>query len=131
MKHFTLTVQRFLHTLSTIDQVRPKPLHAQCTSPTHLALACDRTHSATQQLLTVLLASHKGPQHSAQAPPPPQHTCMQTAHSIGPQAAPKHHHCCCCLCGAQLFCLHLQDNFPEHLGCLFMINTPLLFRSFW
>lgn len=24
-----------------------------------------------------------------------------------------------------------QDNFPEHLGCLFMINTPLLFRSFW
>jgi hypothetical protein len=25
----------------------------------------------------------------------------------------------------------LQDNFPEHLGCLFMINTPLLFRSFW
>jgi hypothetical protein len=25
----------------------------------------------------------------------------------------------------------LQNNFPEHLGCLFMINTPLLFRGFW
>jgi hypothetical protein len=25
----------------------------------------------------------------------------------------------------------LQNKFPEHLGCLFMINTPLLFRSFW
>ncbi|WIA35465.1 hypothetical protein OEZ86_003902 [Tetradesmus obliquus] len=24
-----------------------------------------------------------------------------------------------------------QNNFPEHLGCLFMINTPLLFRGFW
>lgn len=24
-----------------------------------------------------------------------------------------------------------QNNYPEHLGCLFMINTPLLFRSFW
>lgn len=22
-------------------------------------------------------------------------------------------------------------NFPEHLGCMLMINTPLLFRSFW
>jgi hypothetical protein len=25
----------------------------------------------------------------------------------------------------------LQNNFPEHLGCMFMINTPLLFRGFW
>eukprot|EP00879_Flechtneria_rotunda_P022531 GHRR01023787.1.p1 GENE.GHRR01023787.1~~GHRR01023787.1.p1 ORF type:complete len:308 (+),score=95.99 GHRR01023787.1:515-1438(+) len=24
-----------------------------------------------------------------------------------------------------------QDYFPEHLGCMFIINTPLLFRSFW
>lgn len=31
---------------------------------------------------------------------------------------------CCCCCW-------LQNNFPEHLGCLFMINTPLLFRGFW
>jgi hypothetical protein len=24
-----------------------------------------------------------------------------------------------------------QNNFPEHLGQMFIINTPLLFRSFW
>jgi hypothetical protein len=33
---------------------------------------------------------------------------------------------CVCMCASVL-----QNNFPEHLGCLFMINTPLLFRSFW
>lgn len=33
MKHFTLTVQRFLHTLSTIDQVRGAPAHH--TLPAH------------------------------------------------------------------------------------------------
>jgi hypothetical protein len=31
------------------------------------------------------------------------------------------------------FCVSVtpQNNFPEHLGCMFMINTPLLFRGFW
>lgn len=24
-----------------------------------------------------------------------------------------------------------QNNFPEHLGCMFMINTPFIFRGFW
>lgn len=30
-----------------------------------------------------------------------------------------------------MWCCLLQDYYPEHLGCMFMINTPWVFRGFW
>lgn len=113
MKHFTLTVQRFLHTLSTIDQVRGA-LHQTLPS-----------HEPPSSCCSQAWCHVKGP--TTQSTDTTSTTRLQATCDTGSQAG-------CPLTLLLLLsgdCCFLQDNFPEHLGCLFMINTPLLFRSFW
>jgi hypothetical protein len=58
--------------------------------------------------------------------------CLLRGHAHSPACSPRQLLCVCsCMPSTTRPRLGPQDFFPEHLGCMFIINVPLMFRAVW
>jgi hypothetical protein len=129
MRHFTLTVQKFLHTLSQIDSVRGTwhVRHGVCLIICMTQPCMTQPHTGAWRNFPPTFAAtftlvFDGVNHIDGSQIGNTADRLLANLALWLSMLPRGVYVCVCV---------LQNNFPEHLGCLFMINTPLLFRSFW